>query len=148
MMPFQREFDATTGQFGPNRNRTGPPKPTAQTGTVVGPDGSIIADSSSIDIVPATPIDVQFPGPNVRVIDDRGIMNPHWYRFLSQLWLRTGGEQDNINRVPTTVAGGSSSTTVAVTFTGNAPTVEIDHFRAVSKGSLGFTGIAPTITVA
>ncbi|KKL72060.1 hypothetical protein LCGC14_2088690 [marine sediment metagenome] len=123
-----------------DRTQTGPPAPSPQTGTVRAEDGSIVADSATIDIPRATPVFVNQPSPFEPVIDAEGRITPRWWRFLDQLYRRTGGVVDNINRVPTTLLGADASSTVAVTIAGIAPSAEITHIRAVGTASITVTG--------
>jgi hypothetical protein len=122
-----------------DRTQTGPPKPSPSTGTVRAEDGSIVADSSTIRILPPTPVNVDLPSPFEPVIDTTtGKITPRWWRFLDQLYRRTGGVIDNINRVPTQLLGAGSVDALA--FTGIVPTVNEDHIRQVGIGSVTATG--------
>lgn len=146
-MPFYRRWDTETRTYVVDRNVTGPPKPNPSTGTTVADSGNVIARASgtpSVDVPPATPVQVNFPGPNEPMVDARGIITARWWRFFDELYHRTGGVYDNINRVPTTLLGAGSAGSLAIT--GYAPTVEIDHIRDVGLGSVTITGYAPTIT--
>ena len=146
-----------------DRTQTGPPAPSPQTGTVRAEDGSIVADSATIDIPRATPVFVNQPSPFEPVIDAEGRITPRWWRFFDQLYRRTGGVVDNINRVPTTLIGGSSSSTVAMTITGAAPSLSWTQAMGApasmsitggsivvnplpSTGSMTITSEAPTVT--
>ncbi len=161
-MPFNRTHP--NGAPVIDRTQTGPPAPSPQTGTVRAEDGSIVADSATIEIPRATPVFVNQPSPFEPVIDAEGRITPRWWRFFDQLYRRTGGVVDNINRVPTVLLGADAASTVAVTIAGIAPSAEITHIRAVGTagitvtggsivvnplpltGSLTLTGAAPTVT--
>ena len=162
-MPFQREWDDDTREFIINRNRTGPPPPPS-TGTVRAEDGSIVADSATLSIPPPTPVTVDQPSPFEPVIDANGRITPRWWRFFDQLYRRTGGVVDNINRVPTTLIGGSSSSTVAMTITGAAPSLSWTQAMGApasmsitggsivvnplpSTGSMAIASAAPTVSI-
>ena len=139
-MPFQNVWDPDTGQKAPNRNYTGPPK-APDPGTTQTSSGVIVGSSADVSIPPATPVEVNPFGPREPVLSKDGSMNPRVYRFLMELWRRTGGYQDNINRGDRDIAG--SSTTGSLSLTGYAPTVTV--FISPTAGSLGITGNAPTI---
>jgi len=136
-MPFQ--VTHPDGEPVIDRTQTGPPAP-PQTGTVRAEDGAIVADSATIEIPRATPVFVNQPSPFEPVIDANGRITPRWWRFFDQLYRRTGGVVDNINRVPTTLLGSDSSSTAVLAFTGIVPTSEIAHIRQVSLGSITATG--------
>ena len=138
-MVFNREWSQDEGAYVTNRDRTGPPIPAPQTGTVVAEDGSVVAQSATINITPATPVHVNLPSPNEPIITADGKINHRWWRFFNELYLRTGGVVDNINRVPTSLLGAGSHGQLA--FTGYAPSVELTHIRQMPTGSLGFTGL-------
>lgn len=142
-MPFNKRWDPLTDDYIVDRDLTGPPKSSAETGTVRSADGTIVADSSTISITPPTPISVDLPSPNDPIVGPDGRINHRWWRFLNQLYLRTGGVVDNINRVPTTTVG--SGTTAALAITGSAPTLAYDWVDKPSVGSMTITGAAPTI---
>ena len=144
---FNRRYDTDTGDYVIDRTQTG--LPTApSTGTIVSTDGSVVAISADVVIAPATPVKVNLPGPNEPVVDSRGRMNPRWWRFLNELYRRTGGPIDNINRVPTTLLG--TGTAASLTFTGAAPTIAVTTNNQVfpTVGSVAITGFAPTAVVA
>ena len=143
-MPFNRTWP--NGEPVIDRTQTGPPAPSPQTGTVRAEDGSIVADSATIDIPRATPVFVNQPSPFEPVIDAEGRITPRWWRFLDQLYRRTGGVVDNINRIPTTLLGGSSSSTVAMTITGAAPSLSWTQAMGV-PASMSITGAAPTVSI-
>ena len=160
-MPFNRTWP--NGEPVIDRTQTGPPAPSPQTGTVRAEDGSIVADSSTIEIPRATPVNIDQPSPFEPVIDAEGRITPRWWRFFDQLYRRTGGVVDNINRVPTTLIGGSSSSTVAMTITGAAPSLSWTQAMGApasmsitggsivvnplpSTGSMTITSEAPTVT--
>lgn len=144
-MPFNRVYDLSEREYVIDRDLTGPPKPIVHTGTVKGEDGTIIGSSDTIDIPPATPVKVNLPSPYEPIIDANNRITPSWWKFLNELYQRTGGITDNINKVLTTVLGGVS--TDALIFTGNVPTVEIDHIRMVGTVSMAFTGTVPTVEI-
>jgi hypothetical protein len=141
-MTFKRIWDYDEERYVIDRELTGPPKPVPETGTIRAADGAIVADSTTVSIPPPTPIEVKFPGPREPVLDGNGNMTPRWYRFYKELYLRTGGPVDNINRVPTTTIG-SGVTPTELTLAGAAPSVEIDHFRAVGVGTLSVSPTTP-----
>ncbi len=127
-----------------DRTFTGPPAPSPQTGTVRAEDGSIVADSATIEIPRATPVFVNQPSPFEPVIDAEGRITPRWWRFLDQLYRRTGGVVDNINRVPTQLLGTGSS--ASMTITGAAPArVDIHHIRAVGTATMTVAGAVPSL---
>ena len=142
-MPFQRRYDRDTRTFVIDRDLTGAPKPVPSTGTAQIADGTIVGSAANQDIPPATPIPVSIPGINEIVTDSRGVMSPRWWRFFEELYRRTGAIEDNINSIGRIT--GTSATTAALAFTGNAATVEIDHIRQVGLGSITTTGAAPSI---
>jgi len=138
-MPFYERFDERTGEPIVDRTQTGPPAPSPSTGTVRAEDGSIVADSATITIPPATPVRVDQPSPFEPVIDSEGRISPRWWRFFDQLYRRTGGVVDNINRVPTRLLGAGSVDALALT--GAAPSAEIDEIVVMSVGSMTATGL-------
>jgi len=135
-MPFNRTHP--NGEPVIDRTQTGPPAPSPQTGTVQSEDGSIVSDSATIDIPRATPVFVNQPSPFEPVIDANGKITPRWWRFFDQLYRRTGGVVDNINRTPTTLLGSGSP--AALVFAGIIPTAEIVHTRQIGLGSITATG--------
>ena len=142
-MPFQRIFDPDTSEFIIDRDLTGPPKPVVLTGTTKAEDGTIVATSDTIVVPPATPVQVNLPSPFEPIIDANGRITPNWWKFLNELYQRTGGNQDNIIKISTTwIVAGSPD---ALIFTGAAPSVEIDHIRQVGTASITTTGATPTI---
>ena len=153
-MPFQREWDSETEAYVVNRDRTGPPKPNSTTGTAAAAltdnDGNIVsailAESPVVGIDPPTPIAVNLPGPNEPIVMANGKINHRWWRFFNELYLRTGGEVDAINTVPTTLLGAGSIDALALS--GNAPTVKIDPGPEMKLGSLSLSGQTPTRVVA
>jgi len=144
-MPFQRRYDTIGRRFIVDRDLTGPQKPVVFTGTVKSEDGTIIGTSDTIDIPPATPVQVNLPSPFEPIIDANNRITPSWWKFLNELYQRTGGINDNVNQVPTIALGGVTTATLITT--GNAPTVEIDHIRMVGSTSMAFTGTAPTVQI-
>ena len=161
-MPFQRRWDEQSQEWVIDRDLTGPPPPPS-TGTIKAEDGSIVADSTTVSIPPATPVTVDQPSPFEPVIDANRKITPRWWRFFDQLYRRTGGVVDNINRVPATLLG--SGGTVAMTITGAAPSLSWTQamgapanmtitgaapsllLRMPAAGSMGITGgDAPTVT--
>jgi len=145
-MPFYRRWDNAAQDFIIDRDLTGPPKPSPSTGTTQGPDGTIIAASATIAIAPATPVEVTQPSPFEPMVDKNGRISAKWWRFFDQLYRRTGGVMDNVNRVPTTAVGAGG--TVALGLTGATSTLLHNSIRKPAKVSLSFTGYAPTVTVA
>jgi hypothetical protein len=142
-VPFQRKWSLEEGDYVIDRTLTGPPQPTVYTGTTVSEDGTVVASSPTVNITPSTPVNVTLPGPNEPVVDSQGRLNPRWWRFLNELYQRTGGINDNINRTPTTLLGAGA--TVAIVFTGNAPSAEITHIRQTPSDSISITGYIPEI---
>jgi hypothetical protein len=139
---FNRRWDEDTGDYVIDRDLTGPPVPVVQTGTTQQEDGTVIVANQNVtpSIAPATPINVTLPGPNETVINANGRLNPRWWRFFNELYQRTGGINDNINRAPVTyLAVGAPD---ALTLTGAAPTLDQTHNNTtiMSLGSLGITG--------
>jgi len=171
-MVFNQEWDPVTGTYVTNRDRTGPPKPVAYTGTTQESDGNVVVANQAVtpSIPPPTPINVTLPGPSEPVMDANGRLNPRWWRFFNELYLRTGGLTDNINRAPQTflVAGAAD----ALAFVGAAPTIlhpediRVPPTASISitgniaepalsspieapfVGSLSITGYAPTVSIA
>lgn len=144
-MPFNREWDPDTGGFERNDDRTGPPPP-PETGTTVQDDGAVIVANQNVtpQIAPATPVTVNFPGPNEPIVGQNGLISPRWWRFLDELYRRTGGIVDNINKAPATylTAGAPDS----LLLSGAAPTVSVtDNIRTPSTASLSTTGFIPTV---
>lgn len=136
-MVFNRVWDSETDGYIIDRTNTGVPPPPS-TGTTTAEDGAIVSSSATVKIRPPTPVQVNLPGPSEPVIDSMGRMNPRWYRFLTELYTRTGGPIDNINRVPTTVLGAGTSD--ALVFTGVAPVAWITPIRLTGVGTLSLTG--------
>jgi hypothetical protein len=153
-MPFLREWDSEGEIYAVNRDQTGPPKPSSSTGTAAASltdnDGNIVsailASSPVVGIDPPTPIEVNLPNPNEPVVMQDGRINHRWWRFFNELYLRTGGAVDAINRVPTTLLGAGSAAALALA--GVAPTIKIDHGPEMALGSLSLTGQAADRTVA
>lgn len=143
-MPFNRTHP--NGEPEIDRTQTGPPAPSPQTGTVRAEDGSIVADSATIEIPRATPVFVNQPSPFEPVIDAEGKITPRWWRFFDQLYRRTGGVVDNINRVPTSLLGASSASTVAMTITGAAPSLSWTQAMG-APASMSISGAAPTVSI-
>lgn len=142
-MPFYREWDPTTGAKQRNANQTGAP-PSPETGTTQTSSGMIVGDNSSVSIPPATPITVTPPGPREKLFDANGNMSPRWYRFFMELYRRTGGWRDNINRTDRLVGG--SSTTLAMSISSAAVTLKTDYYKSPPKASLAFSSTAPTVS--
>lgn len=141
-MPFQREWRQVNGGYElvPNRDRTGYPRPVPETGLVVEEDGVIALANQNVrpDIPPATPVQVNLPGPNEPLVLSNGRINPRWWRFFDELYRRTGGPVDNINRAPTTYVG--NSTPDALALAGIAPTVKIDPGPEMKLGTVTLAG--------
>lgn len=148
-MPFNREYDDEIGAYTVNRGRTSQPPP-PETGKVVAEDGTIVARTQLTypSVPPATPVTVTFPGPNEPLVLRDGRISPRWWRFLDELWRRTGGVIDNINRIPT--IGLKTGAPDDLLLSGYAPTIVVttNVKEFPSTGSLGLTGYAPTVTVA
>lgn len=142
-MPFYQET-TIDGEIVYNRDRTGPPKPKANTGTTTAEDGSVVSFSTTVKILPATPINVDLPNPNEPLVGKDGRINHHWWRFLNQLYLRTGGSEDNINRVPTTLIG--SGTVDSLNIASAAPTVGMNWVVSPTIDSLATASNAPTVS--
>jgi len=153
-MVFNREWDESVRDYVVNRNRTGPPKPASEPGTAAAAltdnDGNVVsavlADSPIVGIPPSTPITVNLPSPNEPIVMSNGRVNHRWWRFFNELYLRTGGEVDAINTIPTTLLGAGSIDALALA--GVAPTIKVDPGPEMSLGSLSLTGAAPTAVVA
>jgi len=141
-MVFNRRWEDETEGYIIDHDLTGPPPPPS-TGTTQTETGLIVGDAAGISIAPPTPVQVNLPGPKEPVIDSRGVMTPRWYRFLTELYRRTGGPQDNINRVDRDVGG--STTVGSLAITGSTPVVQIAHSKTPSTAALGLTGAAPTV---
>jgi len=147
-MVFQRDWDGDQEEYFINRDLTGPPKSSSSTGTAAASltdnDGNIVsailAQSPIIGIAPPTPITVTLPGPNEPIILGNRI-NPRWWRFFNELYLRTGGLVDAVNKVPTTLLG--AGTVDEIAFGGDALTVRIDHGPETKLGSLALAGTTP-----
>lgn len=146
VMPFNREYDPVSKEYFINRDRTGTPPP-PETGTVVDESGSIVAATAAVAISsgvpPATPVNVTLPGPNEPLVLKDGRISPRWWRFLDELYRRTGGIVDNINKLPATYL--PSGAHDELVFTGYAPSVQITHIRDVGVASMTLTGEAVTI---
>ena len=142
-MTFQRAWDEDSQDWIINRDLTGPPPPPS-TGTIRAEDGTIVADSTTLSIPPPTPVAVDQPSPFEPVIDANGRITPRWWRFFDQLYRRTGGVVDNINRVPATLLG--SGGTVAMTIAGKVPLVST-LLSLGAPASMTITGAAPTVSI-
>jgi hypothetical protein len=140
-MPFLRRWDNLEQDYVIDRDLTGPPKPSPNTGTAQAQDGTIVGDASNVNIPPATPIPVTIPSPYEPVLDSRGSMNPRWWRFLEELYRRTGAIEDNINNVDRLLGG--STTAGSMAFAGVAPSIIVG--QTVPSASLTFTGNVPTV---
>jgi hypothetical protein len=139
-MPFNREYILTDEGYQPtiNRERTGPPvRP--ETGTAVGTEGAVIADSVDVFIAPSKIIPVTMPGPREPVLDASGIMAPRWRRFFEELYRRTGALEDNVNGLANRELGGAGIAIDAVVISGSAPTIIHDRVAVPSTGSAGIT---------
>lgn len=142
-MPFQRRFQG--GVKIVDRTQTGIPRP-PNTGVAQTEEGVIVGSLDNGIIEPGTAVKVSFPGPKESLLDPAGHMSPRWYRFLSELYRRTGGPNDNVNFVGTLRNIAFSPDSLAIT--GVAPSVEIAHTRMMTVGSVTLTGVAPTVSVA
>lgn len=149
-MPFQKKWDPVTGTKVSDRTLTGPAVPAPETGTTVQEDGTVIVANQNIQpqVPPATPVHVNFPGPNEPLIQANGLISPRWYRFLDELYRRTGGVVDNINKAPQTFL--TTGAPASLVLSGIAPTVSrtVFIFRLPSTAAASLTGHAPTVTVA
>lgn len=142
-MPFNVVFDPDTGIETADRTRTGPPV-VPSIGTTESSDGIIVGSSEAVNIAPATPIPVTMPAPRTRVMNADGSMSNDWWRFLSELYRRTGAIEDNINWATSKDVG--SGTSGAIVLSGAAPSAEITHSRSVPVGSATLLGAAPEAT--
>lgn len=140
-MPFHRIYD-NSGELIVDRTLTGVPPP-PEPGVAQTDGGAIVGSEADITIKPGTFVRVTLPGPRERMIDDNGFISPRWYRFLQELYRRTGGVNDNVNWTGHQRDLGIPSATA--TFTGAAPSVAITHIRVTSAGSATFSSEAPTL---
>lgn len=144
-MPFSRVWDPETGTYVKSTTQTGPPPP-PETGTTTQADGTVIVanQNTAPQIPPATPVTVNFPGPNEPVVGANGVISPRWWRFFDQLYRRTGGVVDNINKTPTIYLPAGSPASLVLS--GYAPSVSVtDNIRTPSTASLGVTGYIPLV---
>ncbi len=148
-MPFHRRWDSSHGEYFVDRNETGAPPP-PETGTTVQGDGVVVVANQTLQpqVPPATPVTVTFPGPNEPLVLKDGRIAPRWWRFLDELYRRTGGVVDNINKAPVTYL--PTGAPASLVLSGYAPTVSVttNVKEFPTTGSLGITGFAPTVTVA
>ena len=139
-MPFHREWG--TGEYTVNRVRTGAVPP-PETGTTAKEDGTVIVANQNItpSIAPSTPVKVNFPGPNEPMVGANGLISPRWWRFLDELYRRTGGVVDNINKVHTSYL---FPTTNALVLSGKSNTISrtILIYEFPSTASVAMTGQA------
>lgn len=139
-MPFHREWE--DGGYVINRDRSGPVPP-PETGTTVKEDGAVIVANQNVtpSIPPSTPVQVNFPGPNEPMVGANGMITPRWWRFLDELYRRTGGVIDNINKIHTTYL---FPTTISVVLSGQSVTIDRTTFisRIPSTASVAMTGQA------
>ncbi len=143
-MPFYEEFEPITQTNVVNRTRTGPIAP-PQRGVTQSSDGIVVGSITDAAVIaPATPIPVTMPGHRDRVLNSDGSMSPHWWRFFSELYRRTGAIEDNVNWATNVDLG--SGTAGAVVLATAAPSAEITHSRATSVGSLAIASTAPTVS--
>lgn len=135
-MPFFRR--QLNGGKTPDRTITGqlpPPEP----GVAQTEDGMIVGSTDDPSGIKAgTQVKVGLPGPREPVIDSLGYMSPHWYRFLQELYRRTGATRDNVNFVPGFRKLPLNPFSLALA--GIAPSAEIVHIRQMGAGSLSITG--------
>jgi hypothetical protein len=145
---FQKRWDPDLEDYISDRTLTGPPKAAPETGTTVQDDGVVIVADQNVqpDVPPVTPVTVSFPGPNEPIVGKNGLITPRWWRFLDELYRRTGGVNDNINRAPSYYRWVNS--TVALSLAGAAPSVKIDPGPEMSVGSIALTGQTPVRVVA
>jgi hypothetical protein len=141
-MPFHREWE--DGKYIFNRNRTGP-LPPPETGRTAQEDGFVVVANQNVqpDVPPATPVEVNFPGPNEPIVGANGLITPRWWRFLDELYRRTGGPVDNINKAPNAWL---PPDTVALVLSGAAPVVNVAEISIPSTQSVALTGYAPTVS--
>ena len=139
-MPFHKVWNPVTGTKVTNRDQTSPPPP-PETGLATEADGTVILanQNTTPNIPPATPITVTFPGPNEPMVLPNGMISPRWWRFLNELWRRTGGYQDNINKISSIYFFPTSGSLV---LSGVAPTINIAEIGAPSTVSVAMTGQA------
>ena len=141
-MPFHREWDRASGSYTINRDRTGPAPP-PETGTTAKEDGTVIVANQNVtpSIPPSTPVPVNFPGPNEPIVGANGMITPRWWRFLDELYRRTGGVQDNINKIHTTYL---FPTTSSMVLSGQSVTIDrtIFIYEFPSTASVAMTGQA------
>jgi len=144
-MPFHREWDREAGTYTINRDRTGPVAP-PETGTTAQAEGFVvIANQETLpDVPPATPVKVNFPGPNEPIVGANGMITPRWWRFLDELYRRTGGPVDNINKAPSVWLPPSIDTLV---LSGVAPTVVVSNNAAPGAGSISVAEQDATVVV-
>jgi len=144
-MPFNQRFDPELGFKVRDDTLTGPPPP-PETGTIVEETGTVVADSETVVIAPATPVKVTIPGPREPIIDSHGKITPRWWRFLEELYRRTGAIEDNINNTSRTLTG--AGTTGSMSLATASPFVQIDHTKEVTVTGLSLLGVAPTVSIA
>ena len=140
-MPFKRRWSREERTHIIDRDLTGPVRPVPDTGTQVTEDGIVVADSSNLNIPPATPMPVTIPGIREPVLDALGSMSPRWWRFFEELYRRTGAIEDNINNANRFLSGSGTSGSIALA--GVAPTAEISVTESPSTGSLSLAGVTP-----
>ena len=148
-MVFNREWDEDIESYVINRDRTGPPKPSSTTGTAAASltdnDGNIVsavlAQSPVVGIAPPTPITVTLPSPSEPIIMANGRINHRWWRFFNELYLRTGGAVDAVNKVPTTLLG--AGTVDALALAGKVPTLQHNRVSAPTTASISITETTP-----
>jgi hypothetical protein len=135
-MPFHREW--RDGDVIINRNRTGP-LPPPETGTTTEASGNVVQSGAP----PPTPVEVTFPGPNEPMVGPNGLITPRWWRFLDELYRRTGGPVDNINKAFGSRLNPGSD---ALVLSGAAPVVNVAEISIPSTQSVALTGYAPTVS--
>jgi hypothetical protein len=142
-MPFHREWE--DGKYIFNRNRTGP-LPPPETGTTVQEGGAVIYANQAVTpaVPPSTPVQVNFPGPNEPIVGPNGLITPRWWRFLDELYRRTGGPVDNINRRPEVyLPPDTASMVLSGQSVASSRTIFIYKFP--STASVSLTGYIPLV---
>jgi len=143
-MAFKRRWDSDIEDFVIDRTITGPPPP-PNAGITQTETGNIVGDASGFVVPPATPIKVTLPGPRELVLDAKGCMSEHWWRFFEELYRRTGWIEDNVNNASRSIGGTGALDPAPLSLATAAPTVEITHNKSVPSVSMTITGVAPTV---
>jgi hypothetical protein len=142
-MAFNLVWDPVTQTKVPNTSATGPVPP-PETGVIAETDGDLKVANQAVfpAVPPVTPVEVILPSPNEPIIGRDGKINHNWWRFFNQLYRRTGGHQDNVNRILRSyIIAGSPD---ALAFTGGgAPTLDIEEGAKPTAGSATLSGQLP-----